>query len=342
MRGKTYRTKKAHSIALTNLAEAVKGEIACIDTSTGKLVATGTSTTLLPIGWFTETVTGDGTTKTLVDLFEEIVVAYFDNDSAPNAVEVGDIGSECYLKDGGTVSMLGTGRSKAGRVIDVDAIDGVGIIAGNAVTGPTGAAGLGADSVADRTALAAIAAGSRFDGMLVVVQSDGSLWRYVLASTLTTDEAEEFAIEPAVGGVGCWLRADKSFIAKIPIDFSMADGATILTVPADMALRLTGLPFWEVTDGFVGGTGSAIAIASDVTGYSTAGDILGGASGDVTATLGTAGVKAGTIGAKLDSFAEHQAFVLTGGDTLTYEELTDAFTAGAGFVCLPVSVMLTA
>src|SRR5262249_20556176 len=141
-------------------------------------------------------------------------------------------------------------------------------------------------------------------------------------------------------GTGRWVTADKHKVLRIPVAFGMADGATIFTTPAGYALRLTGLPFWDNDVAWTGGTSSAIGIASSVTGYTTAGDILGGASGDVQAGLG-AGVKVGTVGPKLDTEAERQAFIMLAGDTLTYEEITSAFTAGAGFVCVPVAIMQT-
>lgn len=332
------------SITLTNLAVAVKGELACLDTTTGEVTVGGTSTTLLPIGKFYENKTGDGSATVKVRLFREINLFWWDNDAAPNNVVASDVGNEVYIVDGRTVSTSSAGstRSKAGRVWAVSDTRGVLIEAGAAVTGPTGASGTGTmDSVATRTALKGVSAADRHDGEVLLVKTDNSFWRFDSASTATGDEAGEFVLEPTAGS-GRWIRADKAFTAKIPIDFSMADGATILTVPDGFVLRLGGLPYWEVTTGWTGGTGSAIAVAASVTGYTAAGDILGGATGDVTATLGTAGIKPGTIGDKMDTFAEQQAFVLQAADTLTYEELTDAFTAGAGFVCLPVIAMTPA
>ena len=60
---------------------------------------------------------------------------------------------------------------------------------------------------------------------------------------------------------------------------------------------------------------------------------IGGASGDVAATL-VAGVKAGTIGAKMDSDAEIHANLFEAGEAFTYEEITSEFTSGSGFVHL--------
>jgi hypothetical protein len=179
-RQRIRQPKKTLSAPLTAAAVAVQGEIACLDTSTGKLNVVGTSTTLVPIGYFESGATGDGTTEVNVDLFDGIMLHYFENDSAPNAVALTDRGNVCYLKDGRTVSALSTGRSVAGMVFTVDATrGGVGVLFGLPLKGATGDSFGVAQSVADRAALKAVAAGDRAAGMVVLVRSDGSLWRFV-------------------------------------------------------------------------------------------------------------------------------------------------------------------
>lgn len=223
-------------------------------------------------------------------------------------------------------------------------------ILGRAVTGCSGAgewvecelskgsiAFIGTATVATIAALKAITAGNRFTGQLMLVQADGSLWRFSATAAQAADGANQLVLVPDAG-TGRWLRANQAFTMKVPLDFSMADGATIFTVPENFTVRLTGLPYWEVTSAWTGGSSSSIGIASNKSGYNTAGDILGGAAGDVAATL-VAGTAPGTIGPKLDTLAEIQAFLMEEGDTLTYEEITSAFTTGAGFVCVPVSVV---
>lgn len=334
--------KQARSFAqypLKNGQVAVRGEVAFFDTSSGyEVVAGQTSTTLIGIGYFRESFTGDGTKQILIELFQEVWGHWFSNDDT-NPVLTTDVGSECYWVDGRTVSISsgGSTRSKAGRVLEVDSSKGVLIEGGLGVTGPTGATGSGPGTSASRTTLKAVPAAGRYDGQLVMVLTDGSLWRFDADHAGDTDVAEELILVPDAG-TGRWLRADKAFTAKIPIAFGMDDGELIWTIPAGFVVRLTGLPFWEVTTGWTGGTASTIGIASDVTGYDTAGDILGGAAGQATAVLGTEGIKPGTIGPKLDTPAEVQAFVMVEGDSLTYEEITSAYTAGDGFVCVPVSV----
>jgi hypothetical protein len=84
---------------------------------------------------------------------------------------------------------------------------------------------------------------------------------------------------------------------------------------------------WEVTTGFTGGSSSAIGISSDATGWSTKGDLLGGAGGDVTATLGTAKKAiAGTAGAM------GGALLIPSTKIIRFDRITSAYTAGAGFV----------
>jgi len=339
-RRRKAKTIGEYSWVLESAAAAVQGQAAGLDTATGTMRPMGASATQIFMGFFAETLTGDGTIKVRVTLPDEVNAEWLANDAGPNDVAATDIGSECYAKDGSTVSMLSTSRSKAGRVLDYDAAGNLVLVqGGSAVTGPTGASGI-AGSIADRAALSAVTAASRATGQVVMVQSDRSAWIFAGASTAAEDEAQELVVQPDAGS-GRWLRADQNFTIKLPVDYSMADHAAILTVPAGFVLRLTGTPYWEVVTGWTGGTSSAIGIASSVTGYATAGDILGGAAGDVAATL-VAGIVPGTIGAALDTEAELHAFVLVEADTLTYEEITSAFTAGAGYVCVPVSVMTPA
>lgn len=103
-----------HTLANTEVAE--KGNVACIDTASGEIVAGQTGDGLLPIGYFDETRTGNGTAKVRVRLFREIWVDRFANAGAPNAVAASDIGSFCYLAGPATVTMAASGNSIAGRV----------------------------------------------------------------------------------------------------------------------------------------------------------------------------------------------------------------------------------
>ena len=180
------RERKTYSAPLTNAASAVKGEIACLDTSSGLLNVVGTSTTLIPIGNFHDNYTGDGSTPVLVELFEKLNTQLFLNDSAPNALTTADRGAECYLKDGRTVSALSTGRSVAGIVLNIDPILGVEVLFGLPVKGATGDSIGAAQSVADRTALAK----RRADGLCTVKQAR-IFGRMGLKKDLTFAQAKE-------------------------------------------------------------------------------------------------------------------------------------------------------
>ncbi len=105
---------------------AEEGNLACLDTADGSLRAAVTATTLIPIGVFDQGVnfTGNGTTVARVKLFNEVRCIRVPND-ATNPVLNAHVGSLCYIKNDGTVSILATGRSVAGRVWDVSSTLGV-------------------------------------------------------------------------------------------------------------------------------------------------------------------------------------------------------------------------
>jgi hypothetical protein len=338
VRKKSLKTIK---VILASGEVAVMGNRAAIDTTDGLAYDCSTaSTTLMPIGRFAEAKTGDGSATVLIDLEEEIWCSAWNNDTAPNNVTVANLWGSVYIKDQTTVSTSDGGgtRSVAGRVIAIDS-GKIYVQAGLAVTGPSGLGASFSSGVADKTALAAIVAASRFDGMLVMVRADGSLWRFVAASTASEDEGTELVIQPAAG-TGRWLAADKTKVLKLPVAYTDADGAAILTVPTGFVLRITALPYWQVTTGWTGGSSSAIGVSTSVSGYDTKGDVLGGASGDVTATLGTAGIKAGTLGGEFDDNVGLQALALVAADELQFDRITSVFTAGAGYVCVPVAIAM--
>jgi hypothetical protein len=100
---------------LKNAAVAEKGQIACIDTADGSLVPGAVSLTLLPIGIFESSATGDGVATVFVRLFAPVEVVPLVN-SATGPVDDGDVGSLTYVHSATDVSMTGTGKSVAGRV----------------------------------------------------------------------------------------------------------------------------------------------------------------------------------------------------------------------------------
>lgn len=317
---------------------AVRGKVAFGKVGDGLLYADpSTSTVMLPLGYFTEDLTGDGVALTTVDLFREVHADWLANDTNPNDVAQDDVFSEVYAKDGATVTTVSTSHSKAGRVWDVSSQFGVLVEAGPAVTGPSGSGGV-AGSVDDRTALAAIPAASRVDGATVLVESDGSLWRFDAAASFTSDENQQIGVTPGAGS-GRWVRINLTYL-KLPIAFGTADAAVLCTVPTGFVLRLTGMPYWEVTADFTGGSSSAIGISASAI-ATTKGDLLGGAAGNVAAALTAGTFKPGTIGPLIDTLAELQAFGLKAADFLRFDRITSAFTAGSGFVVVPCALVKT-
>lgn len=137
---------------------------------------------------------------------------------------------------------------------------------------------------------------------------------------------------------GNWVRSpdapvsglNASLALKLAIAYTTLDGATLYTVPTDMRLLVEQM-FWEVATAFTGGTASAIGVSSDQAPHSTQGDLLGGAGGDVEATL-VAGLTQGTLGASFSSAPN--LVVLEPGAIVRFDRIVDAFTAGAGFVHL--------
>jgi len=189
-----------------------------------------------------------------------------------------------------------------------------------------------AHSAATLTALKAVPAAdpARTHGNEVTVDADGSRWYFHSTSVLTGDDI--LVATPAdAPSAGRWLRAPGRVNLELPIAYTMADHTALLTLPTGAVFRLE-YAHWRITTGFTGGSSSAIGIQS--TTLSTAGDVLGGASGDVTATLGTAGIKAGTIGAKMDTDAEIHDNLFVAAEVFYYEKVTSTYTAGAGFACL--------
>lgn len=150
-----------------------------------------------------------------------------------------------------------------------------------------------------------------------------------------SDVLGQMVLSPSGGGNGRWLRYEKFFDLKISVDSTIANNAALVTVPVGFKLALSR-PFLEVVTPFTGGTASAIGVNSNYVAASAAGAILGGASGEVAATL-IAGYR-GNLGTALiaELSASGQPIVLEAGGTLRWNRIVDAFTAGAGFLHVPV------
>lgn len=173
----------------------------------------------------------------------------------------------------------------------------------------------------------------------IIDLDDGSSWKYVSLST-AVDATEQLVIAPAPAApdvapaTGRWVRFERNVDLSLAVSAATADLAVLFTVPVGFSIRVAS-GYWDVSLAFTGGTSSAIGLASSNAAYSTAGDVLGGASGDVAAGL-TTGAKRGTQGTKYGSGG---AIVLVAGDTIRFNRITSAFTAGTGNAVLPVRVL---
>lgn len=110
---------------LTTATVAEKGKMAVGDVSTAGEVKPGTADTdLVPLGWFDQTLTGDGVKKVRVRFFRPKKLTWWVNDGT-NPVLAADVFSDVYIVNDTTVSILATGRSKAGKAFKVDTVKGV-------------------------------------------------------------------------------------------------------------------------------------------------------------------------------------------------------------------------
>jgi hypothetical protein len=136
---------------------------------------------------------------------------------------------------------------------------------------------------------------------------------------------------------GAWIRDANSVDLKLAVSFATADATVLFTVPVGFKLRINR-SLHEVTISWTGGTASAIGMDSSNTAYSTPGDILGGSAGDIAATLVSTGspYKGGTLGTK---FGSNGVVVLVAGDTIKWNRITSAYTAGTGFEHVEVEII---
>ncbi len=191
--------------------------------------------------------------------------------------------------------------------------------------------------VASLTELKAIPANRRDAGMLAVNTTDGSRWRFHGTSALTGDDI--LVVAPSAGS-GRWLRDLGAAELAMPIAFGTADAAVLLTVPAGCLLKIDEFA-WKVSANWTGGSSSAIGVSSsNKTSLTTKGDLLGGATGDVEATLVAAsGLCAmGTIGAGYDTLAKRRPLWIPT-ETIRFDRITSAFTAGTGFVLAAATIL---
>lgn len=191
--------------------------------------------------------------------------------------------------------------------------------------------------VANLATLAGYGKSEMSDGQITMDIATGKLWRFSAACALTADN---FLVAGSGTGNGRHLLMPGKHVISIPITFATADAAVLWTVPTGALFNLRSL-FWKITTDWTGGSSSAIGISSTKTGFTTKGDLLGGAGGDVLAALTVAlSPTPGTIGPKIDALTNaelNSLWVAT--NTIRFDRVTSAFTAGAGSACLVIDLL---
>ena len=124
------RTQALNTIPLplAGSTSVFQGGMACADTSNGTVTKGGSSTTLVRIGTFAQTLDNSGstaTTQVMVALEREVFATWFDNATGGNAVLSTDLFNDVYALDDHTVTKASSGNSKVGRVWAVDTVKGV-------------------------------------------------------------------------------------------------------------------------------------------------------------------------------------------------------------------------
>lgn len=186
-------------------------------------------------------------------------------------------------------------------------------------------------------ALKAVGADDRAHGMQAVL-ADGSRWWFHSSSALTADDV--LVVAPTAGS-GRWLRAVGFALLELAFTFATADAAVLLTVPAGAKLQLLE-PAWKSDVSLTGGSSSAIGLSSNKTGFTAKGALLGGAAGDVAATLVAATtLTMGTIGSGFDTLAKRRV-IWEPTETIRFDRITSAFTAGSGKAVVAANVIANA
>lgn len=171
------------------------------------------------------------------------------------------------------------------------------------------------------------------DGMAFTI--DGAEWRYSASSALAADDI--LTVELETTSTGRLLRQPGFIELSLPFTFATADGASLYTMPSGAIIKPLDF-YWSVAVGLTGGVGSAIGVSSTKVGYNTAGDLLGGATGDVAATLVPGARILGTVGTTWGTTAERRALFVAG-DAIRFNRIASAFTAGSGAVKIPALLL---
>lgn len=122
------RPFKFSAIEMLGKTEQVyQGGRACLDTSTNLVAKAFASTTLIPIGVFTENQNTPASGTVHVTLDREVVARWYANSASTDAITVTELLKDVYLADDQTVAKTSASstRSVAGRVWKVDSVKGV-------------------------------------------------------------------------------------------------------------------------------------------------------------------------------------------------------------------------
>ena len=167
----------------------------------------------------------------------------------------------------------------------------------------------------------ALPATERYEGARINV--GGRQYVFSAASALAAD-GDIGVIVPDAGS-GRWLLAPGQVVdIALPFTFATADAAVLWTVPTGMALlQLRG--YWEIIASMTGGSTPAIGLSSSQAPHTAKGDLLGGASGDLTATLVAGDFIEGTVGTD-----QAAGIILRAGSTVRFDRIASAFAAGSG------------
>jgi hypothetical protein len=125
-----YANKVAISqleVVVPNALQVDRGNVACLQTSSGAWANPATSATLVPMGHWKETVLGDAVKTCIIELFEPLHGYWYANDGT-NPVTTADLGKPVYLMANSVVRILSTGSSILGRAYKVSATDGVFVV----------------------------------------------------------------------------------------------------------------------------------------------------------------------------------------------------------------------
>lgn len=189
--------------------------------------------------------------------------------------------------------------------------------------------GANGSPVANAAALDALGPNYRSDGQIRLNLATQQRWIYVDAATAVDASGLFFrkpTDNPATGG---WCLIPGEVDIAMPVGAATLDAAVLSMLPVN-SLFMPFEFFYEIpTTGFTGGASSAIGLSSNKANYNTKGDLLGGATGDVAATLVAGTPNLGTIGTKWATLA-NKRMIMKAGDTFRYDRITSAFTAGAG------------